>query len=146
MSRKWISLLLAFCLLFPLFSAFAEEEDVPQTELTQEQLDELRGLDEAEDADEEPVIVAGPTFHEPDRTEFNLSSPALYTCKVKENYSLFSERSIESAKLVHVSGNTKTDVLYVGVAWVVARWQGTIGYIKHIIKQIVVCRTHVFDR
>ena len=127
MSKKLIALLLALSLLPAVLLPAAAEE----TEPSEAEMSELRALDEVDEEEEEPVFVAGPTYYEPVLSDFTQSSPAIYTCKIKENFSLFKERDITSAKLVTITGNDrKADVLYVGCAWIVARWKKVIGYIK----------------
>ena len=141
MMKRLCALLCALVLAAAMLPAAVAEEEEPSA--TQDELDEARRMDEV-DEDDEDGPVQGDVYHEPELREFNQSSPALYTALIKDNYSLFRERSIESAKLVTVSGNRRADILYVGVAWVVARWRQVIGYIKrdHISEVTPVDKQH----
>lgn len=107
-----------------------EEEDFSGATISEQEMEELLALDQ-ENEEEEIVYVVGEVYQEPSRKDFNTKSPAIYTCKVKANYSLFSERDVTSTR-VYMNGNAYTaDVLFVGSAWAILRAKdGSIGYIK----------------
>lgn len=79
----------------------------------------------------------GPVYEEKVLDDFDLSSPALYTCTVAKNYSLFASRysSSEEAntaeRVLRAKDRAYTaEVLYVGQTFVIVRAEGKIGYIK----------------
>lgn len=79
----------------------------------------------------------GPEYEEPSLSDFSMSSPALYTCTVAKNYSLFAapyDSSDEAARAERVlpaqSRAYQAEVLFVGQAFVVVRAKGVIGFVK----------------
>ncbi len=108
--------------------ALGEEED--DEDVSEALLQESLALDTI---DEDAFVpVAGPTYHEPDASEFSLSSPALYTARTISSTILYQDRSIESTRLVSKDVSSKIDILSVGLVWCVARFDGKIGYIKRL--------------
>ena len=108
---------------------FAEEteEDVDFSE------DELREMEEEQREAEEDVeaVVQGEVYHELTKEDFDLNSPAIYTGNLRKEYSIFSEKDVESKKLRPSSGNEiKVDILYVGLRWMIVRRDNIIGYVK----------------
>lgn len=130
MMKRVLALLCALCLLFSLLpAALAEDaDDVAEPELTADELAELKEMDEGSD-DEDDVAVVGETFREPDRTEFDKNSVALYTCRIMDNSSIYSERSTESRRIRGFNDGVTADVLYVGSAYAIVRYKDDIGYI-----------------
>lgn len=126
--KRLLSLLTALSLLLCAPLALCEEDD-GEEELSDEELAELIALDEGDDEDE-PVVVVGDVYHEKTLADFNASSPALYTCRVKAKSSLFSERSLDSAKVAYNANSVTVDLLYVGANWTIVRYKSAIGYIK----------------
>ena len=113
-------ILLALLLLLPL-CALGEEPA-----LTAEELEEIAELDAVEDMTGE---VSGPVWEEPTLADFPPDTPAVYTCKILEDSSLFAGRSLESARLLRGAGGRKAEVLYVGSEWAIVRVEGVTGYI-----------------
>ena len=126
MLKRFVALLTALCLLTAALPAFAEEEEAAVSE---EELEELKKLDEDEDEDE-PTAAAGPVYQEKSREDFTKNSPAIYTCRILEQSSLFAERDTTSKRLVYNKASVTADVLYVGSTWAIVRYKDTIGYIK----------------
>ena len=126
MLKRFVALLTALCLLLAALPAFAEEEEAAVSE---EELEELKKLDEDEDEDA-PTIAAGPVYQEKNREDFDKNSPAIYTCRIQEQSSLFAERDTTSKRLVYNKASVTADVLYVGSTWAILRYKDTIGYIK----------------
>lgn len=138
MMKRMLALLTALCLtLAALPCALAEETDDEASELTQDEIDEVAALD---DLDEEDLYLylSGPVYQEKELSDFDLNSPALYTCRVLDNSSLFAERSISSKRLARCK--TRADVLYVGCDWAIVRSGSDIGYIQrkriHAVKAV----------
>lgn len=127
MMKRLLALMTALCLLLAALPALAEDDD--DVQLTQEELDELKKLDEADDDDDAPVAVVGDTYQEKNLEDFNLQSPAIYTCRILEQSSLFQDRSTESARITFNKDSVKADVLYVGSNWAIVRYKEYIGYI-----------------
>ena len=126
---------LCICLLITgLCFAMAEEEDdealgEDNTEVSQQEEEDVKQLDTEDDSIYE---VTGKVFPEPTRKDFNASSPAIYTCTLRENYSIFSEMSVDSRRVVGASSykTRNLDVLYVGLQWMIIRKGKEIGYVK----------------
>lgn len=100
MLKRLMLLMMALCLLFSALPAAGEE------------------------------IQAGAVWQEINREDFSLSSPALYTAKLRKESSLFSQRDVNGGREAYMPEGAKLDVLYVGSTWVVARYGKNIGYIK----------------
>lgn len=127
--KRLLSLLLALLLFCAPLALCEEEDDEEEGELSEEEMAELIALDEGDDEDE-PIVVVGDVYHEKTLADFNASSPALYTCRVKAKSSLFSERSLESAKVAYNANSVTVDLLYIGSNWTIVRYKNAIGYIK----------------
>ena len=77
-----------------------------------------------------PVPV-GPQYQDKTLADFNKKSPALYTARIKEHASGWSERKIYTERVFNTKSSTpKVDVLYVDPLWVIVRWKGEIAYVK----------------
>ena len=133
--RRWMVLFLCLTLLTPCLalSEGEDEEDEDAEEsvyVSEEIMKEIEELDAIDD--DEIVYVVGETYHEPDASEFNASSPALFTCKTLDGKMgiLYSDRSIESPKVVASNDRLNLDLLSVGLVWCVARSGNSIGYVK----------------
>lgn len=130
--KRWIALLAALCLLMNL-TALAEEAGLEETEptLTQEELEELQALDEVNEEDENvPASTVGTVYQEKKLSDFDANSTAPYTCKVLAKSSAYTERTTDSKKVFYNESSVTADVLYVGSAWAIIRYEGKIGYIK----------------
>lgn len=125
MLKRLLMLLMALCLLLSTMPAMGEED----ASLTQEEMDELLQLDEVNEEEGEQAHV-GATYQEKSREDFTIYSSALYTARIEEPSSLFTQRDLNSTRVTYISKATQVDILYVGSAWVIARYGGDIGYIK----------------
>ena len=132
--KRIVSLWLILLLLVSLFPGFAEEEEEADEQnienVSDEVLKEIEELDAIND--DEVIYVVGETYHEPDAKEFTVSSPAIYTCKTLDGKMgiLYSDRSIESEKVVSSNDRLNLDLLSIGLVWCVARCGNDIGYVK----------------
>ena len=132
MMKRILAAAMAVCLMLtalPLALAEESGEEAAEAELSQEELDELKSMDEADDEDE-AIIVVGETYQEMNREDFNASSPALYTCHIMANSSTYTQRDTESRRVKSYGTTVTADVLYVGSNWAIVRRDGDIGYIK----------------
>ncbi len=111
--------------------ATAEGNDEEEVKLTDEELDEIRQLDEEDDS---IYVVTGKVYPEPTLKDFNASSPAIYTAKLQGKYSVYAEMSTEKGtkKISPNTGSTRNvEILYVGLQWLIVRLKDKkIGYIK----------------
>lgn len=133
MMKRTLALLLSFLMLLTALPVLAEEDDVA---LTAEQEAEIRALDEV-DEEEEVWEPLGPMWEEPTPADFTKDSPALYTCKIMAQKSVFVNTYAKSEDARYAdrvmqsrSGITKAEVLYVGQTWAIVRVKQGIGYIK----------------
>lgn len=138
MMKRMLAWLTVLCLILAaLPCALAEETDDEASELTQEEIDEVTALDDV-DEDELFLYLKGPVYQEKELADFDLNSPALYTCRVLDNSSLFVERSLDSKRLARCKA--RADVLYVGANWAIVRSGSDIGYIQrkriHAVKAV----------
>ncbi|MGN0970930.1 MAG: VanW family protein [Aristaeellaceae bacterium] len=132
MMKRILAAATAVCLMLaalPLALAEDSGEETAEAELSQAELEELKSMDEADD-DDEAIVVVGETYQEMNREDFNASSPALYTCHIMANSSIYSQRDTESKRVKSYSNTITADVLYVGSNWAIVRKDGDIGYIK----------------
>ena len=95
----------------------------------------LEGQEDAEGEDTEDEVVADPdaVYHEKTLADFTVNSQALYRGKIADvigTYSIYAEKDIKSAKVASNLKNVYVDVLYVGLVWVIVRYEGKIGYVK----------------
>ena len=123
------------CLLL-LFSVAASEEETAieaedSEDISQVSEDVVREIEELDAIeDDEPVYIAGEMYHEMDKESYNAQSQAIYTARTIRGTYIYSDRSIESPKLVQKDDSSRVDVLYVGVNWCIVRLDDKIGYIK----------------
>ena len=127
--KRFLCGFLCLCLLWTglCFSAAAEEAEA---DLTEEELEELRKLDE-EDIVER---VTGRVYQEKTLKDFDLNSPAIYTCSIKEgNPRIYSEKNMKMPRntvlMQRNGGISNVDILYVGLRWLIVRKDKTIGYV-----------------
>ena len=97
--------------------------------------EESEALAEAEGEDTEDAAVADPNavYHEKTLADFTVNSPALYRGKITDvigEYSIYSQKSIDSPRVVRGIKNVPVDILYVGLVWVIVRYEGKLGYVK----------------
>ena len=97
--------------------------------------EELEGEEDAEGDNTEDVAVADPNavYHEKTLADFTVDSPALYQGKITDvigEYSIYKEKNIKSERVARGLKNTPVDVIYVGLVWVIVRYQGQLGYVK----------------
>ncbi len=125
--RKGLSLLLTLCIALTAFPLYAgAEEMISEGELTEEEARDAEG-ENTEDA-----VTGGKVYQERNKEEFDLNSPALYRGRLSNvfTYSIYAERDTESKKLAWDLQSVPVDILYVGLVWVIVRYNGVIGYVK----------------
>ena len=133
MMQKWKKWLAALCAAVLLMSwmpggvpALAEEDG----EMSEEDSQELAAA-EGEDTEDEESAVADPSavYHEKTLADFDVNSPALYRGRITDvigAYSIYSDKSINSPKVVKGIKNVPVDILYVGLVWVIVRYEGKL--------------------
>ena len=129
MKRLW-ALMLALMLLVTALPVWAEEGDDEAGTLSEEDERTILEMDAINDDAEAAVAEVGPVYEEPSLGAFNLQSEAVYTCQVVENSYLYADRDITSAHVCSLGDARSCEILYVGVNWVIMRWNNNIGYIK----------------
>ena len=73
----------------------------------------------------------GPVYELKTLDDFDLNSPALYTCRISKQTSAYDVRSIYVERSFSIPENaTKVEVLYVDPLWAIVRYKKQIGYIK----------------
>ncbi len=82
--------------------------------------------------------ITGIEYEEKTKEDFDQKSPAIYTGKILKN-SIYSEKDT-SKPLIRDMGGKTVDILYVGLVWMIVRYQDEIGYVKreYIDKESVV--------
>ena len=126
--KRIICVILSLCLLFGCVYSFAESEDEEEEdEVSEEELKEAEELDEV---DEDIYEIAGDVYEEKTKEDFTLDSPALYRAQLLTKYSIFSEKDVTSKRLFKPKKDTYVDILYVGLRWMVTRYDKYIGYSK----------------
>lgn len=132
--KRFVCGILCLVLLWTGFSfAAAEEEGLESLEelgLTEEEIRELEELDQEVTYER----VTGKVYPEPTAADFDASSPALYTCKIRAQnpniYKTMDPDQKNSNVLVHKNGGiSDVDVLYVGLQWLIVRKDKKIGYV-----------------
>ncbi len=116
-----LALLWSFCL--PALAA----KDTDEEKLTEEEEKETEELDAV---DESIYAFEGNKLEERTREEFSKDSPALYTATLRTGYSIFSEKTVKSKRLFKPTKEVKVDILYVGLVWLIVRYDKYIGYSK----------------
>ena len=139
--RRILCILLSVCMLLTVVSfALAEEdEDTGEGDDVEFSDEEKREAEEEEkEAESDGIVVEGETYHELNKEDFNLNSPAIYVGNMRTNYggTIWAERktSVEypDAKKLTKSDikGKKIDILYVGLRWMIVRYENIIGYVK----------------
>ena len=132
MLKRLTAFLLALCLLLPAVSALAEDRyfDGWTKEIIEGYFTSDRDI--AKQIKYSGLYESiGPQYHEPDKTEFTASSPALYTARLLSNISAYADRDTSSTRVIPGKENgVNVQVLYVGTYWCVVRSGSTIGYAK----------------
>ena len=73
----------------------------------------------------------GPVYQMKTIENFDLKSPALYTCRIYKQTSAYDVRSIYVERSFSIpAGATKVEVLYMDPLWAIVRYKRQIGYIK----------------
>lgn len=113
-------------------SVRAEDDDFESEAVEGE---EIEGQEDAEGDNTEDVAVADPDaiYHEKTLADFSVDSPALYQGKITDvigEYSIYKEKNIKSGKVAYGLKNVRVDILYVGLVWVIVRYEGKLGYVK----------------
>ncbi len=134
--RRFLCGFLCLCLLWTGLCFGAAAEDA-EAELTEEELEEIRKLDE--EVTEERVT--GRVYEEPTLKDFDMNSPAIYTCTIRDgNPRIFSEKDKKSKVLMQRNGGiTNVEILYVGLRWVIVRKDNIIGY---VLREWTAGKTH----
>ena len=134
--RKITAGLLAACIMLTAWPLAAEEMDTEDIEETLK----LTGEEawEAEGENTEDVVGEGKVYEEPTREDFDANSPAIYTGKIRKN-SIYSEKDTKKPLIKDMGGKT-VDILFVGLVWMIVRYQGKIGYVKreYVVMESVV--------
>ena len=128
--RRFLCLLLSGILLLSALSALAEEEteEEAQETVSEEEMEEILALDEV---DESVYNITGKVWQEKTKEDFTVDSPALYRAQLYNRYSIFAEKSVKSKRLFKPKKDTEViDILYVGLIWMVTRYENYIGYSK----------------
>ncbi len=115
-----MSLLWSFCV--PALAAKQADDELSEKE--KEELNELEGEDESMYAFE------GNKYEEKTKEDFNKNSTALYRGTLRTGYSIFTEKDVKSKRLFKPQKDTKVDILYVGLVWMIVRYDKYIGYSK----------------
>ncbi len=108
--------------------SLAAAEDISAADL-----DEIM-LEEDEDEGVSVARVTGKVYPEPTAKDFNASSPALYTCKIRPNQAIYKipdpDHNYQNY-LVRPNGQyMEAEILYVGLQWFIVRRGKDIGYIQ----------------
>ena len=137
--RRLVCALLSVCILCAALPALAEEdgedafaEDADGNYTVDGEKVSGKDGDNAEGEDTEGEPDGNAVYREKTKEDFDLNSPAIYRGTITDrfSYSIFSEKDIKSPKLASNLKNVSVDILYVGLVWVIIRYDGKIGYIK----------------
>lgn len=136
MRNRLFAFLLALCLLLSALPALAEEDEGTLT--GDDVATPLEEGEEEEEIVDDPLYGTGlprigSVYQEHTLDEFDKNSPAIYTCMIIHNTSVYVDRDIESEKVFRNNYNDKgirADVLAMDPAWAIVRYQGKIGYVK----------------
>lgn len=135
MLKRLVALMLLLCML-PACLAFADDEDereeiIIPDEVPRGENGENQFLVPIAFKDNNLPVPMGPIY--PDKTlkDFSKNSPALYTCKMTEGTSGYTERSIDATKVFdRVSTRERLDILHIDPMWVILRYKGKLAYVK----------------
>ena len=140
--KRLICVFFCFCLLLAGPGPAAAEEELDSSEyadgleniddlgLTEEELREIEELDE----DAPMERVTGKVYPEPTAADFDLNSPALYTCTIRDEQPIFKvmdpDHNTRNILVRGRSGGMNAEVLYVGLQWLIVRKDKSIGYVQ----------------
>ena len=139
--KRILSILLGLSLLLGAIPFAYAEEDGGEEEEIQYSAEQLAEMEAEEKEAEEDIqaVVEGEVYREKTREDFNASSPALYTAKMRSDFggSIYAIKwaTLDDVrpkdKLLECPG-AKLDILYVGLRWLIVRHNknNVIGYIK----------------
>ena len=139
--RRILCILLSLCLMLTVvsFGIAEEEEDDGEGDDVEFSAEEQQEIDEEEaELQSDGAVVEGETYHEMNKEDFNLNSPAIYTARMRTNYggTIWAERRTsvdypDAKKLTRTDIKGKAiDILYVGLRWLIVRYENIIGYVK----------------
>ena len=134
--KRFVCGFLCLCLLWTGLSfAAAENEEIPdipeipeETGLSEEEIEEIEELD----ADEPIERVTGKVYPVPTLADFDMSSPAIYTCTISYNRPYSYKDTEPNIKNYAYKGNGSikgVEVLYVVLRWMIVRKDKVIGYV-----------------
>ena len=127
--KRFLCGFLCLCLLWTGISLAFAEDDEEDPGLIDELIDE-----ENEEIEQTRSTgrVTGKVYPTPTAEDFNLNSPAIYTCKLGPDRPIFKIMDpTYNSKNVLVrgqAGGMEADVLYVGLQWLIVRRGNVIGY------------------
>ncbi len=133
MMKRIVALFLLLCML-PVFPAVAEEEReeiiipdvVPRGENGENQFIVPIGF-----KDNNLPAPMGPVYQDKTLKDFSKSSSALYTCRMTEYTSGYSERDIYAERVFRTKDTAeKGEVLHLDPMWAIVRYNGQIAYVK----------------
>ncbi len=128
--KRFLCGFLCLCLLWTGISLAFAEDDEEDPGLIDELIDEEN--EEIEQTGSGAGRVTGKVYPTPTAEDFNLESPAVYTCKLGPDRPIFKVMDpTYSNKNVLVrgqNGGMEADVLYVGLKWMIVRRGNAIGY------------------
>ena len=136
--KRWISVLLSLCLLLgalglPAGVALAEEdEEFEESEEVGESMsdEDLAEIEQLDQVDESIYNITGKVWQEKTREDFDVNSRALYRGKLSSQYSIYEGKDISTKKLFKSTGDVIVDILFVGLTWMIVRYDKYIGYVK----------------
>ena len=128
--KRFICGILCLCLLCAVFGFAAAEEENEDPGLIDELIDEEN--EEIEQYGSNGARASGKVYPEPSAEDFDLNSPAIYTCKLGPDRPIFrimdSKYEAKNVLVRGQSGGMDADVLYVGLRWLIVRRGTDIGY------------------
>ena len=133
MMKRIIALFLLLCML-PTFPALSDEEKeeiimpeiVPRGENGENQFIVPIGFD-----DNNLPVPMGPVYQDKTLKDFNKKSTALYTCKMTEYTSGYTDRSIEASRVFRTKKEgERGEVLHLDPMWAIVRYNGQLAYGK----------------
>ena len=118
-------------------ACFAEGADDTDPETTGDNSLSAADLDELEQEEDEGVTavrVTGKVYPEPTAEDFDINSPAIYTCKIRPDQPIWKipdeEKNYKNVLVRGNGGYMEADVLYVGLQWMIVRRDKDIGYVQ----------------
>ena len=126
--KRFVCGVLCLCLLWAGFTLSLAEDEDPG--LIDELIDEEN--EEIDQSDEGTGRVTGKVYPTKTAEDFDLNSPAIYTCKLGPDRPIFrimdSKYEAKNVLVRGQSGGMEADVLYVGLRWLIVRRDKDIGY------------------